>query len=232
MRTITTVNVMCEPVRPELTCSRKPGPVLLIASRSAAEPALGRRIPFSEPNSLTEQRQTDAHSYPHPSPRALGSVKREWNKPVPPESMIRDRECLVKIEPGSRMSVPDTQPLSTSPSRSTGRPGKFEPELPAADTKRWSSRRKAAVVIAIRGGAIARADACTRFALSEEELAGWEIAFDQTGIPGLRSGIRNLLAGKSPPDSSHITIPGSGSCRREAAAHPESASPGPLCPAP
>ena len=58
--------------------------------------------------------------------------------------------------------------------------------LPPQDTKRWSSRRKAAVVIAIRAGAITRDEACERYLLSIEELAGWEAAFDKGGIPGLR----------------------------------------------
>jgi Protein of unknown function (DUF1153) len=64
-------------------------------------------------------------------------------------------------------------------------------ELPSADTKRWSSRRKAAVVVAVRTGVISRAEACERYLLSEEELAGWEMALDKRGIPGLRSGIRH-----------------------------------------
>jgi len=58
--------------------------------------------------------------------------------------------------------------------------------LPPPDTKRWSSRRKAAVVVAIRGGLITREEACGRYLLSDEELAGWERAFDRSGIPGLR----------------------------------------------
>ena len=63
-------------------------------------------------------------------------------------------------------------------------------ELPSAETKRWSSRRKAAVVVALRAGVVSRAEACERYLLSEEELAGWEEALDERGIPGLRSGIR------------------------------------------
>ena len=58
--------------------------------------------------------------------------------------------------------------------------------LPAADTKRWSSRRKAAVIVATRTGVITREEACARYLLSDEELAGWETAFDKSGIPGLR----------------------------------------------
>jgi len=44
-------------------------------------------------------------------------------------------------------------------------------ELPPSDTKRWSSRRKAAVVVATRAGALTRTEACQRYMLSDEELA-------------------------------------------------------------
>lgn len=59
--------------------------------------------------------------------------------------------------------------------------------LPPPDTQRWSPRRKAAVVAATRAGAISRKEACERYLLSLEELAAWEAALDQNGIPGLRS---------------------------------------------
>lgn len=59
--------------------------------------------------------------------------------------------------------------------------------LPAADTKRWSPGRKAAVVAATRAGVISREEACARYLLSVEELASWEKAFDRNGVPGLRT---------------------------------------------
>ena len=92
------------------------------------------------------------------------------------------------------MSVPDAQSIYGFRHPGTERRGRDHLELPAAETRRWSSRRKAAVVIAVRGGIIARAEACERYALSEEELAAWEIAFQRNGIPGLRSGVRNSYA--------------------------------------
>jgi hypothetical protein len=58
--------------------------------------------------------------------------------------------------------------------------------LPPAETRRWSCRRKAAIVIAIRAGVLNRHEACERYMLSLEELAAWETALDQNGIPGLR----------------------------------------------
>jgi Protein of unknown function (DUF1153) len=108
-------------------------------------------------------------------------------------------ECLVQVGSGSPISVSDTQSINGSSYAPAGRPSRFGLELPAADTKRWSSRRKAAVVIAIRNEMIARAEARRRYALSEEELAGREVAFDRRGIPGLRSAFRCSLA--SPPQN-------------------------------
>jgi hypothetical protein len=58
--------------------------------------------------------------------------------------------------------------------------------LPPAETRRWSSRRKAAIVTAIRAGVLNRQEACARYRLSLEELTAWETALDQNGIPGLR----------------------------------------------
>jgi Protein of unknown function (DUF1153) len=76
--------------------------------------------------------------------------------------------------------VPDTHSISER------RLPTAELVLPPADTKRWSSRRKAAVIVATRTGVITRDEACRRYLLSEEELAAWEMAFDRSGIPGLR----------------------------------------------
>ena len=58
--------------------------------------------------------------------------------------------------------------------------------LPPAETRRWSSRRKAAIVTAIRAGVLNRQEACARYRLSLAELAAWETALDRNGIPGLR----------------------------------------------
>ena len=60
-------------------------------------------------------------------------------------------------------------------------------ELPPPNTKRWVPRRKAAVVTALLSGAITTEEACRRYALSEEELSGWQRAFGADGIPGLRA---------------------------------------------
>jgi hypothetical protein len=50
---------------------------------------------------------------------------------------------------------------------------------------RWSARRKAEVVMAIRSGWLSEAEAYLRYDLSPEELASWEQALDEAGMIGL-----------------------------------------------
>jgi hypothetical protein len=59
--------------------------------------------------------------------------------------------------------------------------------LPPEDTKRWVPRRKAAVVAAVRSGAIGLEEACRRYRLSEEEFRAWERDIEVHGVAGLRS---------------------------------------------
>ena len=59
-------------------------------------------------------------------------------------------------------------------------------DLPPPGVKRWVIRRKAAVVAAVRSGAIGLEEACRRFELSEEEFNAWERGFDRHGVAGLR----------------------------------------------
>lgn len=60
-------------------------------------------------------------------------------------------------------------------------------DLPPPNTKRWVVRRKAAVLAAVRSGAITLEDACRRYGLTEEEFLSWQRAFDAHGLPGLRT---------------------------------------------
>ena len=62
----------------------------------------------------------------------------------------------------------------------------LSPHLPPSDTKRWVARRKAAVVTAVRSGAISIEEACRRYHLSEEEFLAWERTIATDGVPGLR----------------------------------------------
>src|ERR1700730_6812051 len=58
-------------------------------------------------------------------------------------------------------------------------------DLPAAGTRRWVIRRKAVVVAALRGGLLTLAEACTRYALTVDELLAWEYSIDRHGLAAL-----------------------------------------------
>jgi len=58
--------------------------------------------------------------------------------------------------------------------------------LPPRTTVRWVARRKAQVVAAVNGGLLSLDEVCDRYAISIEEYACWQRAFDRSGLPGLR----------------------------------------------
>jgi Protein of unknown function (DUF1153) len=60
-------------------------------------------------------------------------------------------------------------------------------DLPPPETKRWVIRRKAAVVTAVRRGALTLEDACKRYRLSVEEFTSWQRLIERHGLPGLRT---------------------------------------------
>jgi hypothetical protein len=66
------------------------------------------------------------------------------------------------------------------------RTGPTAVDLPAPDTKRWVARRKAALVSAVRSGAIRLEEACRRYQLSEQEFLAWERGIESHGVAGLR----------------------------------------------
>lgn len=59
-------------------------------------------------------------------------------------------------------------------------------DLPPAGTMRWTAWQKVAVIRAVRNGIISASEVCTRYLLSEEELAGWQADFDRSGLSGLQ----------------------------------------------
>lgn len=62
-----------------------------------------------------------------------------------------------------------------------------ESELPPLNTRRWTIRRKAALLHGLRSGALTLQEASWRYALSMEELRAWERDFERHGLPGLRA---------------------------------------------
>lgn len=59
-------------------------------------------------------------------------------------------------------------------------------QLPPPGTSRWTVRRKAEVVAAVRGGLLSFEQACARYRLAMEELISWQRAMGRSGMPGLR----------------------------------------------
>jgi Protein of unknown function (DUF1153) len=62
-----------------------------------------------------------------------------------------------------------------------------ETELPALNTRRWTIRRKAALLQALRGGALTLEQARDSYALSVEEIRAWERDLERHGLYGLRA---------------------------------------------
>ena len=60
-------------------------------------------------------------------------------------------------------------------------------DLPPTNTTRWVVRRKAEVVLAVRGGLPTLGEACERYELSMEEFLSWQRSIDKHGLPGLRA---------------------------------------------
>jgi hypothetical protein len=58
---------------------------------------------------------------------------------------------------------------------------------------RWSARRKALVVLAVRVGTLSREHAREHYFLSEEELSTWEERFAVDGLGGLQ--LKNATRG-------------------------------------
>jgi hypothetical protein len=60
-------------------------------------------------------------------------------------------------------------------------------DLPDPSTKRWVVRRKAQVVVAVRGGLLSLEEACSRYRLTVDEFLSWQSSMDQHGLAGLRT---------------------------------------------
>jgi len=62
-----------------------------------------------------------------------------------------------------------------------------ETELPALNTRRWTIRRKAALLEALHSGALTLDQALEHYALSVEEIRAWERQVERHGLYGLRA---------------------------------------------
>ena len=66
-------------------------------------------------------------------------------------------------------------------------PKRQAPELPPTTIKRWSPKRKAAVIEGIKTGNLSIWDACERYDLSLQEVLSWQEAYERGGTKALRS---------------------------------------------
>lgn len=64
--------------------------------------------------------------------------------------------------------------------------GELIQRLPGTANVHWTPQRKAAVLLALRGGELSLFEAYQRYLLSADELREWEVDFDCDGIAGLR----------------------------------------------
>jgi Protein of unknown function (DUF1153) len=60
------------------------------------------------------------------------------------------------------------------------------PDLPRA-SQRWTVRRKAAVIQAVRGGWVPIEEVCELYNISVDEFLAWERDLDRYGVHGLRT---------------------------------------------
>src|SRR5437868_13305972 len=63
----------------------------------------------------------------------------------------------------------------------------LQPAGTATRSRRWTIRRKAALLEAVRSGMLSLETASQRYALSLEELRTWERDFERYGVYGLRA---------------------------------------------
>ena len=66
-------------------------------------------------------------------------------------------------------------------------------DLPPPTTTRWTIRRKAAIVVAVRSGRMTIEEVCHTYQLSEEEFLSWARAFETYSFAGLRTTRTRIL---------------------------------------
>ena len=119
----------------------------------------------------------------------------------------RDGTLVAFTFDGSEDALPD-EPIALITPKRVEKAARRNPdtldELPSPNVKRWTARRKAAVVIAVSEDRILREEACHRYQLSSEELLAWEDAFKRYGNPGLH--VARLQQYRRPSKTSYPNV--------------------------
>lgn len=100
-------------------------------------------------------------------------------------AMINGRQIMVA--PPARDAALSPKGAAPSDLRTLPLPRLSLADLPPANTTRWVTRRKAAVVAAVREGVLTLEDACKRYHLSVEEFNSWQRLVERHGLAGLRA---------------------------------------------
>jgi hypothetical protein len=69
--------------------------------------------------------------------------------------------------------------------RSRTRP--IVPGLPPPGTRRWTARRKAALLAAVEAGLLSMEETCSSYSLTIEEFLSWQLRIEQHGLVGLQT---------------------------------------------
>jgi hypothetical protein len=85
-----------------------------------------------------------------------------------------------------RNPAPGVQQVSSRCENGATHEPAFVPELPSPG-QRWTVRRKAAVIEAVRGGWVPVEEVSRLYDLSADEILAWERDLDRYGVPGLRT---------------------------------------------
>lgn len=56
--------------------------------------------------------------------------------------------------------------------------------------ERWTARRKAVILHAVRSGVLSKDEVLEQYSLSPEEINEWSERLDMIGIHGLKAGLR------------------------------------------
>ena len=139
----------------------------------------------------------DMYTTPPPaSPRVSGASITPRRRPTKFHStrILRGGPACRARVIGAEHETPDREPARQQPAEQAmsapdeqADPFGAMPELPAASERRWTVRRKAAVIEGVRGGWVPIEEACRLYGISVDEFLAWERDIEQFGVPGLRT---------------------------------------------
>lgn len=131
---------------------------------------------------------------------ALRQLQREHGQGIPLKDDHGSPRCGGRFDEIETLSLrenetslcntPHSEALGNRTMLSTHEPAvellDLVPELPKQG-ERWTTRRKATLVQAVRGGWVPIEEVCATYNISVDEFIAWEQHMDRFGVPGLRT---------------------------------------------